>query len=75
MPADAIASTTQTITQAWSPVDSSMSRDVAEGRSAEVEQVLADLAWRGADPGIKTRLFDLATMQLRVYNNSLHPSR
>jgi 2-dehydropantoate 2-reductase len=75
MPADAIASTTQTITQAGSPVDSSMSRDVAEGRPAEVEQVLADLARRGADHGIKTPLLDLATMQLRVYNNSLHPSR
>jgi len=52
-----------------------MSRDVAEGRAAEVEQVLADLARRGADHGIKTPLFDLAAMQLRVNNNSLHPSR
>ena len=75
MPADAIASTTRTITQAGSLVDSSMSRDVAAGRPAEVEQVLADLARRGAAHGIKTPLFDLATMQLRVYNNSLHPSR
>jgi len=75
MPADAIASTTQTITQAGSPVDSSMSRDVAEGRPAEVEQILADLTRRGAGHGIKTPLFDLSTMQLRVYNNSLHPSR
>jgi 2-dehydropantoate 2-reductase len=48
---------------------------VAEGRPAEVEQVLADLARRGADHGVKTPLFDLATMQLRVYNNSLHPPR
>ncbi len=75
IPDDAIASTTQTITQGGSPVNSSMSRDVAEGRPAEVEQVLADLARRGADYGIKTPLFDLATMQLRVYNNSLYPSR
>jgi 2-dehydropantoate 2-reductase len=75
IPAEAIASTTQTITQAGSPVNSSMSRDVAEGRPAEVEQVLADLARRGAEHGVKTPLFDLATMQLRVYNNSLHPSR
>jgi 2-dehydropantoate 2-reductase len=75
VPADAIASTTQMITQAGSPVDSSLSRDVAEGRPAEVEEVLADLARRGADHGIKTPLLDLATMQLRVYNNGLHPSR
>ena len=48
---------------------------MAEGRPAEVEQVLADLARRGAGHGVKTPLFDLATMQLRVYNNSLHPPR
>jgi 2-dehydropantoate 2-reductase len=71
VPADAIAGTTRMITEAGSPVTSSMSRDVAEGRPAEVEQVLADLARRGAGHGIKTPLFDLATMQLRVYNNSL----
>ena len=75
IPADAIESTTRMITQPGSPVNSSLSRDVAEGRSAEVEQVLADLARRGADHGVKTPLFDLATMQLRIYNNSLHPPR
>jgi len=74
IPAGAIASTTQTVTQAGSPVNSSLSRDVAEGRLAEVEEVLADLARRGSDHGIKTPLLDLATMQLRVYNNSLRPS-
>ena len=75
IPADAIESTTRMITQPGSPVNSSLSRDVAEGRPAEVEQVLADLARRGAGHGVKTPLFDLATMQLRVYNNSLHPPR
>ena len=75
IPADAIESTTRMITQPGSPVNSSLSRDVAEGRPAEVEQVLADLARRGADHGVKTPLCDLATMQLRVYNNSLHPPR
>ncbi len=74
VPADAITSTTQMITQAGSPLTSSLSRDVAEGRPAEVEQVLADLARRGADHGIKTPLLDLATMQLRIYNDGLHPS-
>jgi 2-dehydropantoate 2-reductase len=75
VPGDAIAETARTVTQAGSAVDSSLSRDVAEGRPAEVEQVLADLASRGAGHGIKTPLLDLATMQLRVYNNSLHPPR
>jgi 2-dehydropantoate 2-reductase len=75
IPADAIVSTTRMITQPGSPVNSSLSRDVAEGRPAEVEQVLADLARRGAGHGVKTPLFDLATMQLRIYNNSLHRPR
>ena len=75
VPADAIEGTTRMITQPGSPVNSSLSRDVAEGRPAEVEQVLADLARRGAGHGVKTPLFDLATMQLRIYNNSLHRPR
>ena len=75
VPADAIEGTTRMITQPGSPVNSSLSRDLAEGRPAEVEQVLADLARRGADHGVKTPLFDLATMQLRIYNNSLHRPR
>jgi 2-dehydropantoate 2-reductase len=75
VPADAIARTTRMISEAGSALNSSMSRDVAEGRHAEVEQVLADLARRGADHGVKTPIFDLATMQLRIYNNSLHPPR
>jgi 2-dehydropantoate 2-reductase len=75
VPDDAVAETARTVTQAGSAVDSSLSRDVAEGRPAEVEQVLADLARCGASHGIKTPLLDLATMQLRVYNNSLHPPR
>jgi 2-dehydropantoate 2-reductase len=75
VPADAIEGTTRLITQPGSPVNSSLSRDVAEGRPAEVEQVLADLARRGADHGVKTPLFDLATMQLRIYNNSLRRPR
>jgi 2-dehydropantoate 2-reductase len=75
VPSAALASTTQTITQAGSATNSSLSRDVADGRPAEVEEVLADLARRGAGHGINTPLFDLATMQLRVYNNSLRSSR
>jgi len=75
VPAGAIARIRQMVTQAGSALNSSLSRDVAEGRPAEVEQVLADLARRGAGHGVKTPLFDLATMQLRIYNNSLRPSR
>jgi 2-dehydropantoate 2-reductase len=56
VPGDALAGTTRTITQAGSPVNSSLSRDVADGRPAEVEEVLADLARRGADRGLRTPL-------------------
>jgi 2-dehydropantoate 2-reductase len=75
VPADAIARTRKMVTAAGSALNSSLARDVAEGRPAEVEQVLADLARRGADRGVKTPLYDLATMQLRVYNNTLDRSR
>jgi len=75
VPQAAIADTTRTITQAGSPATSSLSRDVAEGRPAEAEAVLGDLAGRGAELGVPTPLLDLATMQLRVYNNRLQPAR
>jgi 2-dehydropantoate 2-reductase len=52
-----------------------MSRDVAAGQPAEAEAILADLARRGNQLGIRTPLLDLATMQLRVYNNRLGPAR
>jgi 2-dehydropantoate 2-reductase len=69
------ANTTRSITQDGSAVTSSMSRDVATGRPAEAEAILADLARRGNQLGITTPLLDLATMQLRVYNNQLGSAR
>jgi 2-dehydropantoate 2-reductase len=66
-----IASITQTVTQSGSPLTSSMSRDLADGRPAEVESVLADLASRGSALAVPTPLLDLATMHLRVYNERL----
>ncbi|HEX3825894.1 MAG TPA: ketopantoate reductase family protein [Sporichthyaceae bacterium] len=71
VPEGAIAGTTQTITEAGSATNSSMSRDVAQGRPTEVEHLLADLGRRGAEHGIRTPLLDLATMHLRVHNNRL----
>ena len=71
VPADRLARARQTVTQDGSPVTSSMSRDVSEGRPAEVEPVLGDLARRGAELGVPTPLLDLATMNLRIYNNKL----
>ncbi len=65
------ASITQAVTQNGSPLTSSMSRDLADGRPVEVESVLADLASRGSAFGVPTPLLDLATMHLRVHNESL----
>jgi 2-dehydropantoate 2-reductase len=65
------ASITQAVTQNGSPLTSSMSRDLADGRPVEVESVLADLASRGSALGVPTPLLDLATMHLRVHNERL----
>ncbi|MGH3393126.1 MAG: ketopantoate reductase family protein [Streptosporangiaceae bacterium] len=71
VPEDRLAQVRQTITQDGSPVTSSLSRDVSEGRPAEVEPVLGDLARRAAELGVPTPLLDLAAMNLRIYNNKL----
>ncbi len=71
VPADRLAQTRQTVTQEGSPATASISRDVAEGKPAEVEAMLGDLARRGAELGVPTPLLDLATMNLRIYNNKL----
>jgi 2-dehydropantoate 2-reductase len=71
VPEAVTANTTRSITEDGSTATSSMSRDVAAGRPAEAEAILADLARRGTQLGITTPLLDLATMQLRVYNNQV----
>lgn len=71
VPGDRLAGIRQTVTQAGSPTTSSLSRDVSEGHPAEVEAVLGDLARRGAELGVPTPVLDLATMNLRIYNNKL----
>jgi 2-dehydropantoate 2-reductase len=75
IPQAVTANTTRSITEDGSNLTSSMSRDVAAGRSAEAETILADLARRGNQLGITTPLLDLATMQLRVYNDQLGSAR
>jgi 2-dehydropantoate 2-reductase len=75
VPEAVTADTARRITQDGSTATSSMSRDVAAGRPAEAEAILADLACRGNQLGIATPLLDLATMQLRVYNNQLGSAR
>lgn len=71
VPTDRLAQIRQTVTEDGSPVTASISRDVAEGKPAEVEAMLGDLTRRGAELGVPTPLMDLATMNLRIYNNEL----
>lgn len=69
VPAEALASTTATVTEAGSPATASLYRDVRDGNRTEVEQVLGDLVSRARAMGVATPLLDLATLQLRVYEH------
>ncbi len=56
-----------TITQADSPLTSSMYRDMQAGVDVEVEPILGDLIARGRRRGIDTTLLEAAAVRLRVY--------
>ncbi|MEU3185448.1 ketopantoate reductase family protein [Streptomyces sp. NPDC006923] len=60
-----------TVTQPGSPFAPSFYRDVAVGRSTEVEHVFGDLIRRAAALSVDTPLMDLATMHLRVHQHRL----
>ncbi|MFB7273476.1 ketopantoate reductase family protein [Streptomyces sp. NPDC056244] len=64
----ALAATRATLTATGSPMTSSMSRDLAEGRHTEVDSVLGDLCDRARGLGVATPLTDLAVLALRVHN-------
>ncbi|HVY16631.1 MAG TPA: ketopantoate reductase family protein [Rhodopila sp.] len=67
-PPEAVLARTRTMLMAkgspWAP---SMYRDLQVNAPVEVEQILADMALRGARSGIATPLLDAATAQLRIY--------
>jgi 2-dehydropantoate 2-reductase len=67
VPDPQIEATRAAVTQAGSPLASSLYRDVSEGAGTEVEHVLGDLVARARTFGIATPLLDLATLHLRVY--------
>ncbi|QXE39604.1 2-dehydropantoate 2-reductase [Streptomyces sp. GMY02] len=56
------------MTATGSPMTSSMSRDLAEGRHTEVDSVLGDLCDRARGLGVTTPLTDLAVLALRIHN-------
>ncbi|MFF3515207.1 ketopantoate reductase family protein [Streptomyces sp. NPDC002573] len=75
VPAPALQQTLATVTEAGSSTTSSLYRDVATGRSAEVEQILGDLVSRAQGFGLAVPLLELSTMQLRVHQNRIEYAR
>lgn len=75
VPDPQIEATHAAITQAGSPLTSSLYRDVSDGAGTEVEHVLGDLVARARTFGVPTRLLDLATLHLRVYERRRAPTK
>jgi 2-dehydropantoate 2-reductase len=59
------------LTEAGSPLASSMYRDLRQNRPVEVDTILADLAARGRAHGVSTPLLDAAVTALRIHNDRL----
>jgi 2-dehydropantoate 2-reductase len=57
------------VTAAGIPLTSSLSRDLAAGRPAEVENVLGDLIQRGQAAGVPVPRLEAAALTLRVHNH------
>ncbi|WP_046503766.1 ketopantoate reductase family protein [Streptomyces odonnellii] len=66
---DAIAFVEGAATQPGSPLTTSVFRDVAAGRAAEVEPMLGDFIDRARRSGTPTPYLDAATTRLRVYEH------
>ena len=60
-----------TLTTRGSTFATSMYRDLSAGVAVEVEQILGDLAERGAGFGLATPLLDAAVVQLRIYQGRI----
>jgi 2-dehydropantoate 2-reductase len=75
VPGPALQQTLAAVTEAGSPLTSSLYRDVASGRSAEAEHILGDLVLRAHRFGLAVPLLDLATMHLRVYQHRTEKPR
>ena len=60
-----------TLTSRGSTFATSMYRDLSAGVAVEVEQILGDLAERGAGFGLATPLLDAAVVQLRIYQGRI----
>jgi 2-dehydropantoate 2-reductase len=68
LPPAELAATTRTITESGSSTASSLYRDLVDGYPTEAEHILGDLVSRARRLSVRTPLFDLATMHLRVFD-------
>ncbi len=62
---------TQRLTEAWSPLTSSMYRDLRKGARVEADHILGDLLERGRRHGVEAPLVRAAYAQLSVYSAGL----
>jgi 2-dehydropantoate 2-reductase len=67
LPAADIDGIRAAVTQAGSPLNASMARDLQAGRTVEVEPVFGDLIARARALRVAVPLLDVATLNLRVY--------
>ncbi|MGW0631029.1 ketopantoate reductase family protein [Streptomyces sp. NPDC002758] len=75
VPAPALQQTLATLTEAGSPLTSSLYRDVTGNRSAETEHIYGDLVLRAHRLGLTVPLLDLVTMHLRLHQNRIEGAR
>ena len=66
---EAIESTRATLTEAGSPLASSMYRDLQKGASLEADAILGDMCLRGQAAGLKLPLLSAAYAQLSIYES------
>ncbi len=67
-----VAETRALLTAKGSPLTASMFRDLQRGQRIEADQIIGDLAGRGARAGVQTPLLALAYTHLKTYQNR-HP--
>ena len=70
---EAIESTRATLTEAGSPLASSMYRDLQKGGSLEADAILGDMCRRGHAAGLKLPLLSAAYAQLSIYESKRAP--
>ncbi|HEY1882435.1 MAG TPA: 2-dehydropantoate 2-reductase [Candidatus Cybelea sp.] len=71
---EAIESSRATLTEAGSPLASSMYRDLQKGAALEADAILGDMCRRGEAAGLKLPLLSAAFAQLSIYEAQRKPA-